>query len=43
MNARDDLLEMVSIKDFSDNPEVLERYSKDFGVSFGDGGNPSPV
>ncbi len=32
MNTRDDLLEMVGVESFSDNPEVLERYSKDFSL-----------
>ncbi|HMK75326.1 MAG TPA: FAD-binding oxidoreductase, partial [Thermodesulfobacteriota bacterium] len=30
MNTRDKLMEIVGVKNFSDKPEVLEKYSKDF-------------
>ncbi|OGP64709.1 MAG: hypothetical protein A2169_01905 [Deltaproteobacteria bacterium RBG_13_47_9] len=32
MNTRDDLLEIVGDENFFDNPEVLQRYSKDFSL-----------
>jgi hypothetical protein len=32
MNPRDKLLEIVGAENFSDNPEVLKKYSKDFSL-----------
>jgi hypothetical protein len=32
MNTRDELLKMVGVENFFDNPEVLQRYSKDFSL-----------
>jgi hypothetical protein len=32
MNTRDKLLKMVGVENFSHDPEVLKRYSKDFSL-----------
>jgi hypothetical protein len=32
MSIRDKLLEIVGVEHFSDNPEVLKKYSKDFSL-----------
>ena len=32
MNIKDKLLEIVGVENFSDDPEVLKKYSKDFSL-----------
>jgi hypothetical protein len=34
MNARDNLLKMARVENFSNNPELLNRYYKDFSSNF---------